>query len=481
MSEEDGDGVDHGPTSSHRGDHTGGETDDRNRARDLEGVVAAVRDRVDPDEDERTRLRDVADRLMERAETAAAELCADTDVLQVGSTARNTWISGDRDIDIFVRFPPSLDRGTLADYGLEVGHATIPDGHEEYAEHPYVKGTVEGFEIDIVPCFRLESATEIRSAVDRTPFHTRYLQQRLDDELAADVRLTKQFLKGIGAYGSDLRTRGFSGYLTELLVVEYGGFRPLLAAVADWQPPVELDPEEHGRETFDDPLVVIDPTDPDRNVAAVCASDNVARFQHYARSFLERPRIDVFEPDDPEPLTEAGLRDHLERRGTTPVAVRFEAPDLVEDQLYPQLQKSLDGITTGLDDRGFDVFRATAVADETAAVLVELAVSERPAVERHEGPPVHVRNHAEGFYDAYADDPDAYGPFIEGGRYVTERDRAFTTARGFLESDRLFDVGLGAHVETALEDGYEVLSGDEIVALLDEFGPELADYFTPRP
>ncbi len=153
----------------------------------------------------------------------------------------------------------------------------------------------------------------------------------------------------------------------------------------------------------------------------------------------------------------------------------------MEDQLYPQLQKSLDGITTGLDDRGFDVFRATAVADETAAVLVELAVSERPAVERHEGPPVHVRNHAEGFYDAYADDPDAYGPFIEGGRYVTERDRAFTTARGFLESDRLFDVGLGAHVETALEDGYEVLSGDEIVALLDEFGPELADYFTPRP
>ncbi|WP_226482615.1 CCA tRNA nucleotidyltransferase [Natrinema amylolyticum] len=500
MSEEEGDGVDRSSTSSQRRSRAdeGDEFDERDGDRDFERVVTEIRDRVDPDEDERTRLREVAERLMDRAETVARELCSDADVLQVGSTARDTWISGDRDIDIFVRFPPALDRETLEEYGLEVGHATLPEGHEEYAEHPYVKGEIEGFDIDIVPCFRLESATEIRSAVDRTPFHTQYLKQRLDDDLTEEVRVTKQFLKGIGVYGSDLRTRGFSGYLTELLVCEYGGFRPLLEAAADWRPPVEIDPEDHAhghksaeasRDTavgdadlpFDDPLIVIDPTDPERNVAAVCSRANVARFQHYARELLESPRVDPFEPDEPEPLTESELRAHLERRATTPVAVRFEAPDLVEDQLYPQLQKSLEGITQGLDDRGFDVFRATAIAGETAVVFAELAVSERPAVERHEGPPVHVRDHANGFYDAYADDPDAYGPFIEGDRYVTERDREFTSAREFLESDRLFDVGLGAHVETTLEDGYEVLVDDEVTVLLEEFGRELGDYFAPRP
>ncbi|SDK44866.1 CCA tRNA nucleotidyltransferase [Natronorubrum texcoconense] len=455
----------------------------------FESVVATIHERIEPDADERDRLRAVADRLVARAEAAATDRCPDADVIQVGSTARNTWISGDRDIDIFVRFPPDLERERLERYGLEVGHATLPDGHEEYAEHPYVKGTVEGFDIDVVPCFRLESATEIRSAVDRTPFHTEYLEARLDDDLAADVRLTKQFLKGIGAYGSDLRTRGFSGYLTELLVVGYGGFRALLEAAANWHPQVELDPEDHGRardagstdRPFDDPLVVIDPTDPERNVAAVCAPENVARLQHYARSFLENPRTEVFEPTTLEPLSESELHAHLDRRGTTPVAVRFEAPDLVEDQLYPQLQKSVDGIATGLDDRGFDVFRATTMADDTAVIFVELAVSERPAVEAHRGPPIHVRSHAEGFYDAYADDPEAYGPFIAGDRYVTERPREFTTAREFLESDRLFDVGLGAHVETALADEYEVLVGDEITALCGEFGRELRRYFEPRP
>ncbi|NGM68358.1 CCA tRNA nucleotidyltransferase [Natronolimnobius sp. AArcel1] len=457
-------------------DHDADET-----AGDLEAVLETVREQVDPSPDERERLRAVADRLAARAEDAANDLEPGADVLQAGSTARDTWISGDRDIDIFVRFPPELDRATLERYGLEVGHATLPEGHEEYAEHPYVKGVVEGFDIDVVPCFRLESATDIRSAVDRTPFHTQYLEARLDDDLAADVRLTKQFLKGIGAYGSDLRTRGFSGYLTELLVVEYGGFRPLLEAATEWQPPVELDPEDHGQASFTDPLVVIDPTDPERNVAAVCSAANVARFQHYARALLESPMLESFEADDPDPLSESELRAHLERRGTIPVAIRFNAPNVVDDQLYPQLYKSLSGITQGLDDLDFDVFRGTTFANETAVIFAELTVVEQPAVERHQGPPVHVPGHAKGFYSAYADDPDTYGPFIEGGRYVAEREREFTTARGFLESDQLFDVGLGAHVETALENEYDVLVGDEITALLDEFGAELRRYFEPRP
>jgi len=446
---------------------------------DLERVLESVRERVDPDEDERGSLEDVAETLRARAEDAVSELPPEADVIQVGSTARGTWISGDRDIDVFVRFPPEIDREELETYGLQVGHATVPDGHEEYAEHPYVKGEVEGFAVDVVPCYRLEDATDIRSAVDRTPFHTEYLNDRLDPDLAADVRLTKAFMKAVGVYGSDLRTRGFSGYLTELLVWEYGGFLPVLEAATEWTPPVSLDPEDHAAETFDDPLVVIDPTDPERNVAAVCSAENVARFQHYARDLLADPRPELFDPDEPDPLSEDDLLGHLERRGTTPVAIRLDAPDLVDDQLYPQLDKSLEGVTRGLNDRGFDVFRATAVAEETAVLFAELAVFSRPTVERHDGPPVHVRGHAEGFYDAYDGEEDTYGPFLDGDRYVVERDREFTSAREFLASERLFEVGLGAHVETALEDGYDLLVGEEVATLCEEFGEELAAYFDP--
>ena len=40
---------------------------------------------------------------------------------------------------------------------------------------------------------------------------------------------------------------------------------------------------------------------------------------------------------------------------------------------------------------------------------------------------------------------------------------------------------LVAHVETALDDGYDLLVGDEIAALADDFGVPLARYFEPTP
>jgi len=467
---------------------------------EFDAVVERVRERVTPDDDERERLDRVVAELRERTRDAVADLPVDAEIVQVGSTARDTWLAGDRDVDLFVSFPTSVARADLESYGLDIGHAVLPDGHEEFAEHPYVKGTYEGFDVDLVPCYAVADATQIQSAVDRTPFHTEYLAERIDAALAGEVRVAKQFLTGIGVYGSDLRTRGFSGFLTELLVHEYGGFRPFVAAAAEWRPPVEFDPEGHAQEceaaqpsrnglAFDDPLVVIDPTDPERNVAAVCSAEAVARLQHYARDLLADPRAALFVPDEPEPVGADGVVAAVERRGTTPVAVRFDAPDVVDDQLYPQLDRSLGGLVGELDRRGFDVLRSAAWADETAVLFAELAVAERPAVERHEGPPVGVRDHAEGFFEAYADGdaaPDdgaagTYGPFLDGDRYVVERPREFETAVGLLESDAVFDVALGAQVETAMDEGYAVLAGDEVGALADEFGVELARYLDPRP
>jgi len=469
---------------------------------EFDAVVERVRERVEPDDDERERLDAVADALRERASAAIDDLPVDADVVLVGSTARDTWLAGDRDIDLFVSFPPDIDRADLESYGLDVGHAVLSAGHEEYAEHPYVKGVYDGFDVDLVPCYAVEDATEIQSAVDRTPFHTEYLSERIDSDLASEVRVAKQFLTGVGVYGSDLRTRGFSGYLTELLVHEYGGFRTFVEAAAEWHPPVTFDPEDHGRarETaspprtdevggadfaFDDPLVVIDPTDPERNVAAVCSAAAVARLQHYARDLLADPREGLFFSTAPDPVDTEAVREAFERRGTTPVAVRFDAPDIVDDQLYPQLDRSLGGVTSELDRRGFDVLRAATWAEESGVLFAELEVAARPSIERHEGPPVHVREHAEGFYDAYADDDpeddDTYGPFLDGDRYVVERPREFETAVGFLESDALFDVALGAHVESALESGYDVLAGEEVGELAEAFGVELAGYLDPRP
>ena len=445
---------------------------------DLQTVVDRVRERVEPTDEERDRLERTAAELINRTEDAIADCPVDAEVIRVGSTARDTWLRGDRDIDIFVRFPTTLERSELEEYGLMVGRTVLPEGRLEYAEHPYVSAEFEGYSIDLVPCFDVESGADGRSAVDRTPFHAEYVSERLTPDLATDVRVFKRFLEAIGIYGSDLRTRGFSGYLTELVVLEYGNVIRVLEAAAEWQPPVTIDPEDHGNRSFDDPLIVIDPTDPSRNVAAVVTEASVARLQHHARLLLEEPTVERFDVSAVEPISTDELSAHIERRQTIPMAILAPAPDVVDDQLYPQLRRTRDGIVDALEARGFAVLRAEAFAQDRMLLYLDLATAKLPAVERHVGPPVHVQEHASAFLDRW-EDSASYGPFIDGNRYVVEREREFTSASSFLRSDALLDARLGADLATMIANERTILVGEQVLDLLPSFGQEIATFYDP--
>lgn len=432
-----------------------------------------------PDEDERRRLERTWREVEARTTEALERRGVDGDVALVGSAARDTWMSGDRDVDVFILLPPGLDRDEFERLGLDVGHEVLPEGETEYAEHPYVKGTIDGFDVDLVPCYALDSPREIRSAVDRTPFHQDYVVENAPEGFGEDVRLLKALARSAGVYGSDLRTRGFGGYLLELLVLHYGGFDEVVEAAADWTPPVEIEFETPEKE-FEGSLVVVDPVDPGRDVASVVSDDAVAVLQDRCREWLSQPRPALFEVERPKPLEPSELHAALERRGTTTAAVVFDAPDVVEDQLYPQLRKTRAAVVEELERRGFDVLRATSFADEHAVVYVELSVATLPEVERHVGPPVHVRGHADEFKEKYADG-DVTGPFVSGGRYVVERPRDVCSAVDFLRSRDLLRLSLGRDVERAMERGYDVYVDGEVEGLLDEFGVELRRYYEPPP
>ena len=117
------------------------------------------------------------DRLVPAIEARGVE------AMVVGSASRGTWVRGDRDLDLFLLFPPELDRESLERDGLSIARAIaleFGDGYrEKYAEHPYINATVDGIDVDLVPCYCVASATGIQSAVDRTPFHTRYVSERI--------------------------------------------------------------------------------------------------------------------------------------------------------------------------------------------------------------------------------------------------------------------------------------------------------------
>ena len=431
--------------------------------------------RIRPREEERARVENVAGRLV-----AAIDREGPARGMVVGSVARSTWLSGDRDLDIFLLFDPSLTREDLEEQGLalarRVAATHASSYHEKYAEHPYINATVDGLDVDLVPCFAVESAARIKSAVDRTPFHNMYIATRIPD-LVDEVLLLKQFAKGAGVYGSDQMTEGFSGYLCELLVLHYGGFTPLLQEAAAWRPGTCIDLAGHACRAFEEPLRVVDPVDPARNVAAALSLTRMCEFVEWCRGYRERPSTAFFFPPVQEPFTREMFASRLAERGTRLHALSFATPPLIPDIVVPQLRRSLDALCGLLSRAGFVVHQADELmGDPHSLLLFELLVDTVPPVVRHAGPPVWDPENAGKFTEKYRKNRLS-GPFIMDGRYHVELQRKYTDAGALLRSPEVLSVGLGKHVKREMEKGWEVCEG--VDCYRDEWAGFLTRFIEP--
>jgi tRNA nucleotidyltransferase (CCA-adding enzyme) len=435
-----------------------------------EEVLATLR----PTEQERDHVCGLAGRLL-----GSIEESGKAEGMVVGSIARHTWLRGDRDLDVFMLFPPSLSREELELQGLElarsVAAAYTDTYHEKYAEHPYINANIDNVDVDLVPCYKVESATRIQSAVDRTPFHTRYITDKING-LIDDVLLLKRFTKAGGIYGSDQMTEGFSGYLCELLVLHYGGFTPLLEAARGWRLHTLIDIEQHAAKAFDEPLVVIDPVDPRRNVAAAVSLDKMAGFVELARGYLESPSDEFFTHPPERCILMQELMAVIRQRKTFVYAILFATPPYIPEVVVPQLKRSLVSVRELLERNGFLVHHADYdMQPERCMFLFELLVGELPSVRRHTGPPLWNRVNADRFREKHLAERAA-GPYIIEGRYEMEVPREYTTAKDLLSSQELLTTAsLGKHVRQSLESGWTLLEGADCWQA--EFAPFIAGFF----
>jgi tRNA nucleotidyltransferase (CCA-adding enzyme) len=462
----------------------------RNRGRSKRGemmnLLSSVLEKIRPSKEDEDKLQEVVNKLLERARKVCEEEGMGKPML-VGSAARNTWLKGEKDIDIFILLPETLPREKLEEIGLRICRKIAGGkGREKYAEHPYVTFEFEGFEVDLVPCYEISDPRKIKSAVDRSPHHQAYVSPRLTPALRDQVLLLKQFMKGLGVYGAELKIHGFSGYLCELLILHAGGFLELLKQAANWKPGQVIDLEKHypnedePRRIFENqPLIVVDPVDPGRNVAASVSLQAFTIFVRGCQDFLANPREEFFFPKEIKRLRKSELVRILRRRGTEVYCIVFKLPDLVPDVLYPQLRKTERALVTALTEAGHKVIRSDVWGEGTGAILLEV----QPSVEKmevREGPPLGVS--AENFVRSYLLSPiKLAGPFINpSGRVVYElkshRPSPEKVIRETLKEKHL----LGKNIGEVLQRGYRLLRTASIPNLLDH--PHLSlfisDYFT---
>ena len=83
------------------------------------------------------------------------------------------------------------------------------------------------------------------------------------------MRLLKKFLKSVGVYGAEIATSGFSGYVTEILILKYGSFESVLQEISNIsgregeKNVISIDKTDVDIiKTFQSQLIIVDPVRP---------------------------------------------------------------------------------------------------------------------------------------------------------------------------------------------------------------------------
>lgn len=430
--------------------------------------------RITPSPEQAREVEDAAQALVEALEARVDEEGWEATPRLEGSLAKGTYLAGDADLDVFVAFDPDVDRETLVDRVHELADL-LDQPAIAYAEHPYAQGTVRGHDAEIVPCYDLDDPRELRSAVDRTPFHTAYIKDALAEGDRDEVRLLKAFLTAAGCYGAKEATRGISGYLAELLVLALGPFEDVLGwAVDGCEHPIVL--EEVPKDSFEDPLVVVDPVDPTRNAAAAVARPTLERFREAAGAFRAEPSPRFFTEPAPARMALEAAQRRCEQRRSRVLAVEVPAgaPD-VEDPVHAQLRRAVTLAAEELVREQVPVLAtATHLADDGDGrrgwILLEAAEPSLDAPIRHRGPPAHLDEHGDAFRERWSTNPQAAGPvFEEEGRLFVDVHREDDTLAA-IAIDHLEEARAGKVVDAALDEDTAQIR--EAEAALVETPPE---------
>jgi tRNA nucleotidyltransferase (CCA-adding enzyme) len=465
---------------------------------ELKTLTKRILEKITPKKEEYAKINSLSRELEQKITLACKQEGIEAIVRVEGSMAKDTWLSENLDIDIFMRLPTSIPRKNLGNIGLKIAKKAAGDAEklERFAEHPYLEIFLGGYRVDIVPCYDSEPG-KWQSATDRTPYHTDYIRTHLGKELRGEVRLLKRFMQGINVYGAEIKIGGFSGYLCELLIMKYGSFAQTIRAFAEYNLRVVIDIERSyaGRENelsmlFPEPLVIIDPVDKGRNVASAVQPQKLYTFIGSARAFLKKPSEAFFYPSKPKILPSKTMKSQLRNRGSSIVFLVIDQLNAVPDVLWGQLYRSKRSLRTLLELNDYKVLKDAVWSNEKSLSVLVFELEEQilPRVKKHLGPPLEREAECEKFLAKYAENEQVIsGPYLEDGRWMVELPRKTNDAVELLK-EKLADggknVGVAELVARSIQKNFRVFVNSEVLEVYYDnidFAQFLTDFLSGKP
>ena len=270
-----------------------------------------------------------------------------------GSFAKGTWLSKDADVDIFVRFKRTTSEDKFEEISKKIGFDALKkySPYVRYSEHPYVEAKIKDTKINIVPCYDITDG-KWKSAADRSPHHTKFMKKSLTPKMKNDVRVLKQFLKSQEIYGAEIAKQGFSGYVSEVLILNYGSFENTVKSISKIN---EGDVIGNTAKKFSTAIVIIDPIDKNRNLAAAISDENIGRFILACRAFQKKPTNKFF---NHKRLQTAN------KYWKNLVTIKFDFKSRSPDIIWGQIKRATSSLATQLELAGFEVLRYNSYTDQ---------------------------------------------------------------------------------------------------------------------
>ena len=305
-----------------------------------------------------------------------------------GSGAKNTWLKGNHDLDLFVKFKKSeqniskkLEAKLKKKFKIEKLHGS----------RDYFRIKKDSFTFEIVPIKSITKASQAENITDISPLHAKWVNKH--KKYSDDIRLAKAFAIAQKIYGAESYIKGFSGYTLEILTIHYKGFNNLIKNIAKWKTKVIIDTnkllkkplEELNPSKIKSPLILVDPVDKTRNAAAVLSNENFNKFKIICKKYLKKPSKSFFE-EKPEIIPKGS------------VIIKFKTPKGKEDVVGAKLVKKQNFIVRRLNKEGFKVIKH---GWDWETYWFKVKIKTLPETKEVQGPPLKFKQHVKKFKKAH--------------------------------------------------------------------------------
>jgi tRNA nucleotidyltransferase (CCA-adding enzyme) len=383
----------------------------------------------------------------------------------VGSTAKDTYLRENLDIDIFLLFPKSYNKKELENISLLIGRKLLKDYEESYAEHPYIRGYYKKYKVEIVPCYDIKNASQKLSAVDRTPFHTEYIKKKISNKQKNEVRLLKQFLIGINCYGAEADIEGFSGYLCEILILKFGTFRNLINEASNWNVGIELTLTRNSKNKFKTPMTFIDPIDEERNVSSALSKNKFNNFIFACKNYIKKPSVYFFFPNKIIPWSLNKIKNEVKKQNAFFIGIVFPKPDVIIENLYPQIRKAAKSINISAKKYGFKINNINYYLSEYKKIYIIIKLESKSISNFliHYGPPLNHKKNVDEFISKWEDNPKTLKkPYINNNRIYVNIKRDYITIKDFLINN-IDNLSLGKHLDKINLTKIKFIENEELI------------------